>query len=55
MKKTLTMIMVLVLSAVVALAQTNPKPAATAAPSADPIIVAAGDIAIRIHLEQSAA
>ena len=47
MKKTLTMIMVLVLSAVVALAQTNPKPAATAAPSADPIIVAAGDVAIR--------
>jgi peptidyl-prolyl cis-trans isomerase C len=46
-KKTLTMIMVLVLSAVVALAQTNPKPAATPAPSADPIIVAAGDVAIR--------
>ena len=46
MKKTVTMIMVLVLSAVVALAQTSTKPAATAA-NADPIIVAAGDVAIR--------
>ena len=47
MKKTLTMIMVLVLSAVVATAQTTTKPTATAAPSADPIIVAAGDVTIR--------
>jgi len=46
-KKTVTMIMVLVLSAVVAMAQTSTKPAATPAPSADPIIVAAGDVAIR--------
>jgi peptidyl-prolyl cis-trans isomerase C len=47
-KRTITMIMVLVLSAVVAMAQTTPKPAATTpANNADPIIVAAGDVAIR--------
>lgn len=46
MKKTITMIVVLMIAAVMAVAQEK-KPAAPAATNADPIIVAAGNISIR--------
>ena len=50
MKKTITTMIALTLTASIAVAQQQPKPAApatTAAPAADPVIVAAGGVSIR--------